>query len=245
MVRFIQSSGTSTSRRKSELEEGSQRLCPNLKCIKLQIRNVCRQNVDSSSHDPTLVMSLVLFWVRDSSHLTKSQHLTTSWRKVPHRLNSRLFCVIQGGAISILTACERPGDFAGVVLIAPMVQMNPDSATPFKVPHYVHSFSQLLLTFCSVLSFLIKSRYSVRYSLNPEVSRLTPLSPSAGNDCNTDTFYSVCVLRISVSTTWAAVAVSYWITDTSVSPFFFFFFFGTRRQRGWCQNLHYWSVLTS
>ncbi|CAJ1055473.1 monoglyceride lipase isoform X2 [Xyrichtys novacula] len=38
-----------------------------------------------------------------------------------------------GGAISILTACERPNDFAGVVLIAPMVQMNPESATPFKV----------------------------------------------------------------------------------------------------------------
>nr|XP_057940772.1 monoglyceride lipase isoform X5 [Doryrhamphus excisus] len=38
-----------------------------------------------------------------------------------------------GGAISILVACERPTDFAGVVLIAPMVQMNPDSATPFKV----------------------------------------------------------------------------------------------------------------
>ncbi|XP_029012077.1 monoglyceride lipase isoform X2 [Betta splendens] len=38
-----------------------------------------------------------------------------------------------GGAISILTACERPSDFAGVVLIGPMVQMNPDSATPFKV----------------------------------------------------------------------------------------------------------------
>uniref|UniRef100_A0A3P9BVB8 Monoglyceride lipase n=1 Tax=Maylandia zebra TaxID=106582 RepID=A0A3P9BVB8_9CICH len=38
-----------------------------------------------------------------------------------------------GGAISILTACERPGDFVGVVLIAPLVQMNPESATPFKV----------------------------------------------------------------------------------------------------------------
>lgn len=45
------------------------------------------------------------------------------------------FFFTQGGAISILTACERPSDFAGVVLIAPMVQMNPDSATPFKVPH--------------------------------------------------------------------------------------------------------------
>ncbi|XP_017323673.1 monoglyceride lipase isoform X3 [Ictalurus punctatus] len=38
-----------------------------------------------------------------------------------------------GGAISILTACEKPQDFAGVVLIAPMIQMNPESATPFKV----------------------------------------------------------------------------------------------------------------
>ncbi|XP_029115497.1 monoglyceride lipase [Scleropages formosus] len=38
-----------------------------------------------------------------------------------------------GGAISILTACERPGDFAGVVLIAPLIQLNPDTATDFKV----------------------------------------------------------------------------------------------------------------
>ncbi|XP_008316953.1 monoglyceride lipase isoform X2 [Cynoglossus semilaevis] len=38
-----------------------------------------------------------------------------------------------GGAVAILTACERPSDFAGVVLIAPMIKMNPESATPFKV----------------------------------------------------------------------------------------------------------------
>ncbi|XP_036387855.1 monoglyceride lipase [Megalops cyprinoides] len=38
-----------------------------------------------------------------------------------------------GGAISILTACERPDAFTGVVLIAPMVQVNPEAATPFKV----------------------------------------------------------------------------------------------------------------
>ncbi|KAF6733073.1 Monoglyceride lipase [Oryzias melastigma] len=38
-----------------------------------------------------------------------------------------------GGAISILTACERPSEISGVVLIGPMVQMNPESATPFKV----------------------------------------------------------------------------------------------------------------
>ncbi|KAG5837847.1 hypothetical protein ANANG_G00217370 [Anguilla anguilla] len=38
-----------------------------------------------------------------------------------------------GGAISILTACERPKDFAGVVLIAPLVQMSPESVSPVKV----------------------------------------------------------------------------------------------------------------
>ncbi|XP_062855154.1 monoglyceride lipase [Trichomycterus rosablanca] len=38
-----------------------------------------------------------------------------------------------GGAIAILTACERPQDFAGVVLIGPLILMNPESATPFKV----------------------------------------------------------------------------------------------------------------
>ncbi|KAM9475262.1 monoglyceride lipase [Clarias gariepinus] len=38
-----------------------------------------------------------------------------------------------GGAISILTACERPQDFTGVVLIGPMIQMSQETATPFKV----------------------------------------------------------------------------------------------------------------
>lgn len=59
--------------------------------------------------------------------------------------------LIQGGAISILTACERPADFAGVVLIAPMVQMNPESATPFKV--------QLIL---STLSTKSHSSYAIQ-----------------------------------------------------------------------------------
>ncbi|XP_034962352.1 monoglyceride lipase isoform X1 [Zootoca vivipara] len=38
-----------------------------------------------------------------------------------------------GGAISILTACERPNDFSGMVLISPLVVANPDVATPIKV----------------------------------------------------------------------------------------------------------------
>ncbi|XP_034393579.1 monoglyceride lipase isoform X1 [Cyclopterus lumpus] len=67
------------------------------------------------------------FYIRDSLQhvdLMKSRHPDLPVFIVGHSM---------GGAISILTACERPGDFAGVVLIAPMVQMNPDSATPFKV----------------------------------------------------------------------------------------------------------------
>ncbi|TKS77293.1 Monoglyceride lipase [Collichthys lucidus] len=66
-------------------------------------------------------------YIRDSLQhvdLMKSRHPDLPVFIVGHSM---------GGAISILTACERPSDFAGVVLIAPMVQMNPDSATPFKV----------------------------------------------------------------------------------------------------------------
>ncbi|XP_070594486.1 monoglyceride lipase isoform X1 [Erythrolamprus reginae] len=38
-----------------------------------------------------------------------------------------------GGAIAILTACERPNDFSGMVLISPLVVASPDVATPIKV----------------------------------------------------------------------------------------------------------------
>uniref|UniRef100_A0A3Q2WF26 Monoglyceride lipase n=2 Tax=Haplochromis burtoni TaxID=8153 RepID=A0A3Q2WF26_HAPBU len=66
-------------------------------------------------------------YIRDSLQhidLMKSRHPDLPVFIVGHSM---------GGAISILTACERPGDFVGVVLIAPLVQMNPESATPFKV----------------------------------------------------------------------------------------------------------------
>ncbi|KAM4563828.1 monoglyceride lipase isoform 1-T1 [Odontesthes bonariensis] len=66
-------------------------------------------------------------YIRDSLQhidLMKSRHPDLPVFIVGHSM---------GGAISILTACERPGDFAGVVLIAPMIQMNPESATPFKI----------------------------------------------------------------------------------------------------------------
>ncbi|XP_030705086.1 monoglyceride lipase isoform X1 [Lagenorhynchus albirostris] len=38
-----------------------------------------------------------------------------------------------GGAITILTAAERPGHFSGMVLISPLVLASPESATTFKV----------------------------------------------------------------------------------------------------------------
>ncbi|XP_058581774.1 monoglyceride lipase isoform X4 [Neofelis nebulosa] len=41
-----------------------------------------------------------------------------------------------GGAITILTAAERPGLFSGMVLISPLVLASPESATTFKVDIY-------------------------------------------------------------------------------------------------------------
>ncbi|XP_067611806.1 monoglyceride lipase isoform X5 [Pseudorca crassidens] len=41
-----------------------------------------------------------------------------------------------GGAITILTAAERPGHFSGMVLISPLVLASPESATTFKVDIY-------------------------------------------------------------------------------------------------------------
>uniref|UniRef100_A0A8C8RZJ4 Monoglyceride lipase n=1 Tax=Pelusios castaneus TaxID=367368 RepID=A0A8C8RZJ4_9SAUR len=38
-----------------------------------------------------------------------------------------------GGAISILTACERPSEFSGMVLISPLIVASPEAATPIKV----------------------------------------------------------------------------------------------------------------
>ncbi|CAM9902846.1 unnamed protein product [Lampetra fluviatilis] len=38
-----------------------------------------------------------------------------------------------GGAVSVLAACERTNEFAGVVLIAPLLKMSEEFATPCKV----------------------------------------------------------------------------------------------------------------
>ncbi|KAF7249755.1 Monoglyceride lipase [Varanus komodoensis] len=43
-----------------------------------------------------------------------------------------------GGAIAILTACERPNEFSGMILISPLVVASPDVATPIKVTNCIH-----------------------------------------------------------------------------------------------------------
>ncbi|PNJ36949.1 MGLL isoform 6, partial [Pongo abelii] len=56
---------------------------------------------------------------------------------------------LQGGAVAILTAAERPGHFAGMVLISPLVLANPESATTFKdysriLKHLMEKASRML-----------------------------------------------------------------------------------------------------
>ncbi|XP_010588219.1 monoglyceride lipase isoform X1 [Loxodonta africana] len=60
------------------------------------------------------------------------QHVDVMQRDYP-RLPVFLLGHSMGGAISILTAAERPGHFSGMVLISPLVLANPESATTFKV----------------------------------------------------------------------------------------------------------------
>ncbi|XP_015203420.1 monoglyceride lipase isoform X2 [Lepisosteus oculatus] len=79
------------------------------------------------SEGDRMVISDFHIFIRDSLQhidIMKSRHPGLPVFIVGHSM---------GGAISILTACERPNDFAGLVLISPMVQMNPESATPVKV----------------------------------------------------------------------------------------------------------------
>lgn len=99
-------------------------------------------------------------------------------------------------------------------------------------PHHsrYRSFSPLLFNFALSFLSLIESHYSVELSVSPGVSRLTPHSPAAGDVCSTDTF-NLGVSRISASTTWAVLAVSYGIADRSVSNF------QGHTQTSWCQNL--------
>ncbi|KAI1892196.1 hypothetical protein AGOR_G00130830 [Albula goreensis] len=79
------------------------------------------------SEGERMVIEDFQIYIRDSL-----QHVDMMRGRHPH-LPVFIVGHSMGGAISILTACERPNDFAGVVLIAPMVQMNPESATPMKV----------------------------------------------------------------------------------------------------------------
>lgn len=60
------------------------------------------------------------------------QHVDTVQKDYPE-LPVFLLGHSMGGAISILTAAEKPGHFSGMVLISPLVLANPESATTFKV----------------------------------------------------------------------------------------------------------------
>nr|XP_023691085.1 monoglyceride lipase isoform X1 [Paramormyrops kingsleyae] len=79
------------------------------------------------SEGKRLVVRDFQVYIRDAT-----QHVAIMKKRYPG-LPIFLLGHSMGGAISILTACEQPEDFAGVVLIAPLVQTNPESATPFKV----------------------------------------------------------------------------------------------------------------
>lgn len=60
------------------------------------------------------------------------QHVDTVQKDYPE-LPVFLLGHSMGGAITILTAAEKPGYFSGMVLISPLVLANPESATTFKV----------------------------------------------------------------------------------------------------------------
>ncbi|EHB17627.1 Monoglyceride lipase [Heterocephalus glaber] len=74
-----------------------------------------------------LVVSDFQIFVRDVLH-----HVDTMQKDYPG-LPVFLLGHSMGGAIAILAAAERPGHFAGMALIAPLVLPSPESATTFKV----------------------------------------------------------------------------------------------------------------
>ncbi|XP_004395766.1 PREDICTED: monoglyceride lipase isoform X3 [Odobenus rosmarus divergens] len=63
------------------------------------------------------------------------QHVDTMQKNYPG-LPVFLLGHSMGGAITILTAVERPSHFSGMVLISPLVLASPESATTFKVDLY-------------------------------------------------------------------------------------------------------------
>ncbi|XP_078066313.1 monoglyceride lipase-like [Mustelus asterias] len=60
------------------------------------------------------------------------QHLDMMKRKFP-LLNIYIFAVSMGALIATNVVHERPSDIAGLIFIAPLVLMNPESATPVKM----------------------------------------------------------------------------------------------------------------
>ncbi|XP_030062052.1 monoglyceride lipase [Microcaecilia unicolor] len=79
------------------------------------------------SEGERMVVSDFQVFIRDSL-----QHIDLMKQEHPG-LPIFIFGHSMGGAISILTVSERPSDFAGLVLISPLVLPNPQTATSFKV----------------------------------------------------------------------------------------------------------------
>ncbi|XP_072329149.1 monoglyceride lipase-like isoform X1 [Scyliorhinus torazame] len=95
-----------------------------------------RQSLFVFSHDHVghgqsegkrLVVSDFKMYVRDCL-----QHIDLMKSRHPG-LQVFLFAHSMGGLMAIYVVHERPDDFAGVIFVAPLVLMNPESATPLKV----------------------------------------------------------------------------------------------------------------
>lgn len=218
MVRFIWSSGTVTSRTKSEPEEGSQRLCPNLKCIKTPDQK-CRlfQNVDNKSHDPTLVKSFVLF-LSEWFSAGKNNHSISPSREEKYLIDSIPDCLFYSGR------CHLHPD--GLREARWLCRSRPDCSDGPDEPRLcdtVQGTTLCPLVLSAALCFPSESSHTIQWGTHLTQKSVVLLHCAlllVMTVTLTPFILCACVLRISVSTTWAAVAVSYWITDTSVSSFF-------------------------
>ncbi|XP_070557884.1 monoglyceride lipase-like [Ptychodera flava] len=104
-------------------------------------------------------------YIRDSL-----QHLDIMTDKYPG-LPVFLIGHSMGGSIAILTALERPEQFAGVVLIAPAVRANPETATPCLV--FLAKITAFLFPQLQIDS--IKPEYVSRDPKEVELYRTDPL----------------------------------------------------------------------
>ncbi|XP_067854492.1 monoglyceride lipase-like [Heptranchias perlo] len=116
------------------------------------------------SEGERLVVSDLSVYIRDCL-----QHFDMMTKSHP-QLKVFLFAHSMGGLIAIHVANERQDDVAGVIFIAPLVSMNPESATPIKMfcaKVMYHMFPNLSLGYLEP-RLLARSQKEVRkYILDP------------------------------------------------------------------------------